>query len=48
VDGSQVSVLKERDEVSLGSLLESHNSRGLEAQVGLVKNVMLATVNGMR
>jgi hypothetical protein len=35
VDGSQVGVLEERDEVRLSSLLESHDSRGLEAQVGL-------------
>lgn len=35
MDGSQVGVLEEGDEVGLGSLLESHDSRGLEAQVGL-------------
>lgn len=35
VDGSQVGVLEERDKVSLGGLLESHNGGRLEAQVGL-------------
>jgi len=35
VDGSQVSVLKERHEVGLSGLLESHDGRGLETQVGL-------------
>jgi hypothetical protein len=35
VDGSQVGVLEERDEVSLSGLLESHNSRRLETEVGL-------------
>jgi len=35
MDGSQVSVLEERHEVSLSSLLESHDGRGLETQVGL-------------
>jgi hypothetical protein len=43
VDGSQVGVLKERNKVGLSSLLKSHNSGGLEAQVGLVKGVVLAT-----
>ena len=35
VDGAQVGVLKETNKVSLGSLLESHDSGGLEAQIGL-------------
>lgn len=35
VDGSQVSVLEEGDEVSLSSFLEGHDGGGLEAQVGL-------------
>jgi len=37
VDGSQVGVLEKGDKVSLGSLLESHDSGGLEAEVGLKK-----------
>jgi len=36
VDSSQVGVLKERDEVSLSSFLESHDSGRLEAEIGLV------------
>ena len=35
VDGAQVGVLKEGDEVGLDGLLESADGRGLEAQVGL-------------
>jgi hypothetical protein len=35
VDGSQISVLKERHKVGLSGLLESHDGRGLETQVGL-------------
>jgi len=35
VDGSQVGVFEEGDEVSLSSLLKSHDSRGLEAEIGL-------------
>lgn len=35
VDGAQVGVLKETDEVSLAGLLESHDSRGLEPEVSL-------------
>jgi len=35
VDGAQVGVLKERDEVGLNGLLESADGRGLEAEVGL-------------
>ena len=37
VDGSQVSVFEEGDEVSLSSLLKSHDGRGLEAEIGLQK-----------
>jgi len=35
VDGSQVSVFKEGNEVSFAGLLESENGRGLEAKVSL-------------
>jgi hypothetical protein len=35
VDGSQVGVLEETDEVRLGSLLEGTDGRRLEAEVGL-------------
>jgi hypothetical protein len=35
VDGSQVGVLEEGDEVSLGGLLEGTDGRGLEAEVSL-------------
>jgi len=35
VDGAQVGVLEERDEVSLNGLLESTDGRGLEAEIGL-------------
>jgi len=35
VDGAQVGVLEERDEVGLNGLLESADGRGLEAKVGL-------------
>ena len=35
VDGTQVGVLKERDEVSLNGLLESTDGRGLEAEIRL-------------
>jgi len=35
VNGGQVGVLEERDEVSLGRLLESHDGGGLESKVGL-------------
>lgn len=35
VDGGQVGVLEERDEVGLGSLLEGHDGGRLEPQVGL-------------
>ena len=36
MDGSEVSVLEEGDEVSLSSFLEGHNSRRLEAEIGLI------------
>ncbi len=35
VDGAQVGILKETNKVSLRSLLESHDSRGLESKVSL-------------
>ena len=35
VDGAQVGVLKQTNEVSLASLLEGHDSRGLEPEVSL-------------
>jgi hypothetical protein len=35
VDGGEVGVLEERDEVRLGGLLEGTDSRRLEAEVGL-------------
>ena len=35
MDGAQVGVLEETDQVGLASLLESHDSRALEAQVSL-------------
>lgn len=35
MDGAQVGVLEERDEVSLNGLLESTDGRGLEAEIGL-------------
>ena len=35
MDGSQVGVLEERDEVGLGSLLQGHDGRRLESEVGL-------------
>ena len=35
VDCSQVGVLEEGDEVSLSGLLEGHDGRGLEAEIGL-------------
>lgn len=35
VDGGQVGVLEEGDKVRLSSFLESHDGRGLEAEIGL-------------
>jgi hypothetical protein len=35
MNGSQVSVLEQGHKVGLGSLLERHHSRGLEAKVSL-------------
>ena len=35
VDGAQVGILEQRDEVRLSSLLESHNGRSLEAEIVL-------------
>ena len=39
VDGSQVGVFEQGDEVSFSGFLKGHNSRGLEAQVGLQPRV---------
>jgi histone H3 len=35
LDGSQVGVFEQGDEVSLGGFLQGHDGRGLESQVGL-------------
>ena len=35
VDGTQVGVLEQPDEVGLGCLLQGHDGRALEAEVGL-------------
>ena len=35
MDGAEVGVLEEADEVGLGGLLEGEDGRGLEAEVGL-------------
>lgn len=35
VDGAQVGVLEETDEVGLASLLQGHDGRALEAEIGL-------------
>jgi hypothetical protein len=35
VDSSQIGVLKQRHKISFGGLLQSHNSRRLETEVGL-------------
>ena len=35
MNGAQIGIFEKRDEVSLHRLLESTNSRGLEAEVGL-------------
>ncbi len=35
VDGAQVGVLEEADQVGLGGLLQGHHGAGLEAEVGL-------------
>ena len=36
VDGSEVSILEQGDQVSLSGLLKSHNRRRLETKIGLV------------
>jgi len=48
VDGGQVSVFEQGDEVSLCGLLKGHHSRGLEAQVGLevLRNFTDETLEG--
>lgn len=48
MDGSQVGVLKEGDEVGLGSLLESHDGRRLESEVGLEKRSQRGRVSTWR
>ena len=35
MDGAQVGVLEQTDQVSLAGLLKSHDGRALEAQIGL-------------
>ena len=35
MDGTQVGVFEETDEVSLGCLLKGHDGRGLETKIGL-------------
>ena len=35
MDGTQVVVFEETDEVSLGCLLKGHDGRGLETEIGL-------------
>ena len=44
VDGGQVGILEERDKVCLSSLLEGHDGRGLEPEVGLSKSTQSAPV----
>jgi hypothetical protein len=44
VNGSQVGILKERDQVRLRSLLERHHRRRLEPQVGLERSINIATL----
>lgn len=44
VDSSKVSILEERDEVGLGSLLESHDGGRLEAQVRLYAQYSISMV----
>ena len=47
VDGGQVGVLEEGDEVSLGGLLEGHDGGRLESEVGLrVSGVQLRWMRG--
>jgi len=48
VDGAQVGVLEEGDEVSLDGLLESTNGRALEAEIGLevLSNLTDETLEG--
>ena len=48
VDGAQVGVLEERDEVGLDGLLESTDGRGLEAEVRLevLSNLTDKTLEG--
>ena len=48
VDGGQVGVLEERDEVRLGGLLEGHDGGGLEAEIRLCKDVERSVRDGRR
>ena len=45
VDGSQVGILEEGDEVSLSSLLEGHDGGGLEAEIGLHDSSQQSSTN---
>jgi hypothetical protein len=40
MDSSKIGVLKQRDKVSLGSLLQRHHSRRLETQVSLYNSTL--------
>jgi histone H3 len=44
VDGSQVSILEERDEVGLRGFLQSKDGRGLEAEISLRGGVLLVCI----
>jgi len=48
VDGGQVSVLEQGDEVSLGGLLKSHDGGGLETQVGLQSRALDHETRGVK
>ena len=48
VDGGEVGVLEETDEVTLAGLLQGHDGRALEAQIGLdvLRNLTNETLEG--
>lgn len=48
MDGAEVGVLEERDEVGLNGLLKSTDGRGLEAEIGLevLSNLTNKTLEG--
>ena len=48
VDGSQVGILEEGDEVSLSSLLEGHDGGGLEAEIGLRQTIHVSDVPSLK